>query len=244
MKVFVISIEDSQERRANVNKQLQSAGVKYRFFDAVNGNDGYEKYFDAYDERECLINTGRVATPGEVGCYASHLFLWKKCVSLNEPIMIMEDDFIIDNKFTAAVVEVERLIKQYGFIRLQTETKGKKRKVKESGNFILYYYTKMPHSTICYAINPSIAKIFIRKSSILNAPVDVFIKKNWEHRQTLFGLYPYTAKEGLYSDVPTIKGRVKAKKSIKIKMIRFFAKVKWLVLRLRFNMLYGRVTQI
>ena len=28
----------------------------------------------------------------EMGCFASHYLLWKKCVELNEPIVILEDD--------------------------------------------------------------------------------------------------------------------------------------------------------
>lgn len=34
----------------------------------------------------------KMNTPGVVGCFYSHYMLWKKCVELNEPIMIFEDD--------------------------------------------------------------------------------------------------------------------------------------------------------
>lgn len=35
---------------------------------------------------------GKMSTPGVLGCFYSHLLLWEKCVELNEPIMIFEDD--------------------------------------------------------------------------------------------------------------------------------------------------------
>jgi GR25 family glycosyltransferase involved in LPS biosynthesis len=35
---------------------------------------------------------GKLSRPGVIGCFYSHYNLWEKCVELNEPIMIFEDD--------------------------------------------------------------------------------------------------------------------------------------------------------
>jgi hypothetical protein len=35
---------------------------------------------------------GKLSRPGVIGCFYSHYALWKKCIELNEPIMIFEDD--------------------------------------------------------------------------------------------------------------------------------------------------------
>lgn len=37
-------------------------------------------------------DAGKVSMPGVIGCFYSHYNLWKKCVELDEPIMIFEDD--------------------------------------------------------------------------------------------------------------------------------------------------------
>jgi len=34
----------------------------------------------------------KLSRPGVIGCFYSHYNLWKRCVELNEPIMIFEDD--------------------------------------------------------------------------------------------------------------------------------------------------------
>ena len=34
----------------------------------------------------------KMSRPGVIGCFYSHYELWKKCIALNEPIMIFEDD--------------------------------------------------------------------------------------------------------------------------------------------------------
>lgn len=37
-------------------------------------------------------DVGKLSRPGVIGCFYSHYNLWKKCIDLNEPIMIFEDD--------------------------------------------------------------------------------------------------------------------------------------------------------
>lgn len=37
--------------------------------------------------------------PGVIGCFYSHYRLWQKCVELNEPIFIFEDDVIFERNF-------------------------------------------------------------------------------------------------------------------------------------------------
>lgn len=35
---------------------------------------------------------GKLSRPGVIGCFYSHYALWEKCIDLNEPILIFEDD--------------------------------------------------------------------------------------------------------------------------------------------------------
>ena len=43
--------------------------------------------------------TSKIMRPGVIGCFYSHYRLWKKCVDLNEPILIFEDDVIFERGF-------------------------------------------------------------------------------------------------------------------------------------------------
>lgn len=58
----------------------------------------YEEFKQRYHytiiERQLIgeNHIGKLSRPGVVGCFYSHYALWKKCVDLNEPIMIFEDD--------------------------------------------------------------------------------------------------------------------------------------------------------
>jgi GR25 family glycosyltransferase involved in LPS biosynthesis len=44
--------------------------------------------------RARLDEVGKMMRPGVVGCFYSHYRLWQKCLELNEPIFIFEDDVI------------------------------------------------------------------------------------------------------------------------------------------------------
>jgi len=235
MKIFVISMTDSVERRKNAKKQLDKAGLEFTFFDALTGKNGFSEHFSAYDEYQYLLDTGRKTTAGEIGCYASHLALWKTCVDLDEAIMIMEDDFLLKENFVDAFHESEKLIADYGFIRLQRANRVKRKFVKNAGKFSLLYYTKMPHSLMCYVISPAVAKVFIRSSSTLTAPVDVMIKKIWQHKQRLYGLSPYPVFEDKLSKISGIPGRIKHKKSLMLQVMRIVTKITWIVKRILFT---------
>ena len=54
-----------------------------------------EKFFRNHDltwsyPRQCKKR--ELTLRAEMGCFASHYLLWKKCVELDEPIMVLEDD--------------------------------------------------------------------------------------------------------------------------------------------------------
>ena len=49
---------------------------------------------------------------------------------------------------------------------------------------------------MCYALSADVARVFIAQSRVLTAPVDQFIKRCWAHGQPLFGLLPYSVREG------------------------------------------------
>ena len=120
MKVWVINLEGSAQRWAAMRSQLDESAANYACFRAVEGSRG-RRYFDNYCEKRFLINTGRRASAGEAGCYASHLCLWRKCVVHDTPIVIMEDDALLRSNFIASLTAAESVIEQCGFIRLQTD---------------------------------------------------------------------------------------------------------------------------
>ena len=86
MDIFVISLKNSLNRRKE--------------FDRLNKNINY-KYFDAIDGESCIFGK-EIVKPSSlgyskqaIGCAISHLSLWNKCIELDKPIIIMEDDAFV-----------------------------------------------------------------------------------------------------------------------------------------------------
>lgn len=96
MKAFVITIKHNNDSHRSALRTVQSAKEV--------GYKGTVELFDAilpHNWKEILPYKNRFheyARPDNVGaCFASHYLLWKKCIELNEPILILEHDAIFVN---------------------------------------------------------------------------------------------------------------------------------------------------
>ena len=197
MEAFVISLASSSERRNNVKQVLGDVQIPFSFIDAVDGRiEGSHPLLDSYNESQFIYYYGRKAAPGEIGCYASHILAWQKCVELNKPIIVFEDDMTVEAGVHDAFNACEQLIEKYGFIRLEKTRKKPQYKVASVGEQTLYNFLKVPQCATCYAISPAVAQTFLKHSQEIRMPVDVFIRNVWLHKQAIYGLQPYYVSAG------------------------------------------------
>jgi glycosyl transferase family 25 len=237
MRVHVINLAASADRRDYLCAQLDRLGVDYAIFRAVEPPQAGE-WFERYDEKRYLINTGRRASPGEIACFGSHSTLWKHAVDSGKPIVVLEDDVEILPTFPRAVAEVARLIDCYGFIRFAEN--GPSRHVctipmETAGEFSIVRYTRYPFGSMGYAISPKTAAAFLAHSTVVTGPPDLFIKKFWEHRQVLYGLSPAPLGTNKFAATPVMQLRSKAKLGPSGKFARRCSKLADWIGRARFN---------
>ena len=119
MKVFVISLKNATERRASAVMQFEQANLDFHFFDAVEGAAFFFEHFHGINRRLYRLNTLREPLATEIGCYASHRSLWRTRAALDEPILILEDDFQLAAGFSDKVPMIKALAETHGFIRLE-----------------------------------------------------------------------------------------------------------------------------
>ena len=98
MKIFVINLQRATERRVSAARQLTALDLDYQFFEAVECPSEASRQFRDFDRWRYSLHTRRRPMRGEIGCYASHLRLWKICVELGEPIVVLEDDFQLSER--------------------------------------------------------------------------------------------------------------------------------------------------
>lgn len=236
LPVYVINVKDHCDRRQSAERQLRRYGIEFEFFDAYRGDAGLA-CFDRVDERRFLLNTGKRPRGGEIGCFASHKVLWQRCLASGRPIMIMEDDFRLDERFPDAVRSVSGLIDEVEYIRLQHERRARSTPVITYGDFQLERYTKMPHCAMCYAISPRIAQRLLSMSRVFAAPVDIVMKRVWKIGQPMYCLTPYTVCDSTLCATSAIGERKRCQKPFIVRAQRTMMKVGWHLQQWRFNLL-------
>lgn len=196
MRIFVISIASAADRREAATRQLNAAGLDFEFFDAVERVADAFRRFDGFDRRLFKLNTGRVPLPGEIGCYASHKSLWERCVEFDEPIVVLEDDFLLADDFATAMRDVDSLIDAFGFIRLQSCGSDRRRfgrrlrsmRVLTDRDCAVRYLNNVPLCCLAYAISPAAAASLAGNCDVLGSPVDKYVQKTWQHSTPIFTL--------------------------------------------------------
>ncbi len=129
ISVYIVSLKESQ-RRLDTEKLVSESNEKFKgrcvfqIFDAISlKHEDFEKFVqELYDAQSMLksdwfhsdISDG--LTLPELGCYLSHYLLWKECVKTNQPIVILEDDAMLESNFMQALEDC--LKSPFDFVRL------------------------------------------------------------------------------------------------------------------------------
>ena len=104
MKVFVINLERSAERRASIKRQLDSQGVEFEIIKAVDGATLTEEYLKTALNHEEVEKRPYLKRRGAYGCALSHYSIYAKMVADNIPYaLVLEDDVIIEQGFKSVV---------------------------------------------------------------------------------------------------------------------------------------------
>lgn len=119
MKAYIILNKENQKRVDNVNALIAEHNL----------NEFDLKIFDAIMAKNFSIKQNW-GTLGMVGCYLSHLQIWKECIRNNdtEPVLIMEDDFKVGSIGFRSVMKtiLDNVEEDWDFIMLGYFAEGSK----------------------------------------------------------------------------------------------------------------------
>ncbi|WQT05315.1 glycosyltransferase family 25 protein [Helicobacter pylori] len=129
-QVYIISLKESQ-RRLDTEKLILESNKKFKdrcvfqIFDAISPkHEDFEKFIQELYDSSSLLKSDwfhsdycyQELLPQEFGCYLSHYLLWKECVKLNQPVVILEDDVTLESNFMQALEDC--LKSPFDFVRL------------------------------------------------------------------------------------------------------------------------------
>lgn len=96
ISIFVVSLARATDRRAAMARHLQDMGLSFEITDAVDGRALSKTELDK------LMNCaeGVSLSPGDVGCYLSHINIYRQMVDRNIPLaLVLEDDASLSPSF-------------------------------------------------------------------------------------------------------------------------------------------------
>jgi len=217
-KVFLINLDEREDKFQSVKGQLDALGVDFERISAVRGADLSED--DINSAYSSLMNKKKYLkemSVGEVGCYLSHRKAWEKIVDENlDFAVLIEDDAKLQDGFESVLDLLAGLI-NWDYVKLHGGRGG--RKVSESlaitTEHNLVHYDNVPVSTLAQGISLRGAKKLLEFSSPFYRPVDVDIQLYWEKNIDVLGVEPKLVdKADFDSDIDNMsKGRGRAKKS-------------------------------
>ncbi|KMK51369.1 hypothetical protein RO21_06580 [[Actinobacillus] muris] len=234
--IFVINLLKSIERKSFIEQQFSQLekdhiNINYQFFPAINGKEDPSFYlFKKYNAQKRFQRKGNYMNLSQLGCFASHYLLWEKCIELNQPIIILEDDAIIKPNFREV----------YNFISSQTEfeflwlscpaparqLQKHKEILKINENCSVHQFYEGWGNTTAYYITPKAAQRLLNYTSEWIYEVDITMERYWENKLSYLGVKPFCIQPNfeLESNIPVDKGR--KERTFMIKLKREFYNIK------------------
>lgn len=184
--IIVINLDLDTERMAHMHCELGRARLSFERFPAVRGDK-----LPAELARYFPIGIG--LSPGEIGCYASHLAIMQRVVrgELSAPLLVLEDDVGLPVDLAAGLdALLAALPARWDIVRLSYPTKLLTRPIAAlGGGRHLVRYSRVPTTTGAYLISASGAHKFLAERP-RSVPVDHDLRHVWEWDLDTYGVSP------------------------------------------------------
>ncbi|MEZ9549087.1 MULTISPECIES: glycosyltransferase family 25 protein [Vibrio] len=190
-KVFVINLESSTERKDNISRQLDELSLPFEFFSAIDGRiSPPHPLLKRYNDNLSQTYRAKTLSAGQLGCYASHYLLWQKCVELNQPIIVIEDDALIFKEtFLNFIRDISDIPENLECVRLFNNKRRKfsSYSIFECSSTSIHKFTKGHMSATGYFLAPSGAKKLLNNSNEWYMAVDIYMDRFWKHGVECYG---------------------------------------------------------
>jgi glycosyl transferase family 25 len=186
----------AQARRAAFVATVPDSAIEWEFFDACTGvGQGL-----AYNDKRVRMLNNRPLQNGELGCYSSHFHLWNWLERSTDydQMVVIEDDVVMDWGFLAEMSRGDFQSQGIEYLRLFAKMPSPWRFV--ASPFLdryrhLIQFTGYPLGTQAYLVTRDGAKKFRRNGQVIEAAVDVYMDRTWEHEVLNLAIFPFPAYE-------------------------------------------------
>lgn len=192
LPIWMINLPRATERRAKMDAELAKIGLSCQVFDGVDGKAEEERLLKTVDQEAFRRNMGRVILIGGIGCYHSHLGVWREFLKTDQPIaMIMEDDVVFHDDFKEAVTLALQAKDHWDFLKLNKIRAKIPVSQGKIGPYDLNAYIGPNTGTGCYLIKRETAEKLLAAMLPVTRATDHEINRFFVHDFRLRGLEPF-----------------------------------------------------
>ncbi|PFG45493.1 glycosyl transferase family 25 [Vibrio sp. ES.051] len=215
MKIFVLSLKRSTERRERIEAALSAANIDFEFFDAITPQELSHEQRSRLNPAKTRYLKGYELTEGEIACFFSHMAIWQWSVQHKQDVLVLEDNVDIHQQFASFVTDLSKarppLMKSRTLIKLAASKKGVPFKKASCLNdtFALGTYVRPTTGAMGYLISTTAAQSLIEHAKEILAPVDDYMEKVWIHKVNIVSVYPDVVSRAA---IPSTIGRIRKNK--------------------------------
>jgi len=192
--VYVINMADNTARLAACDAALSAQGIAFQRFEAVNGRDLPEgDLAKVYDPAANQHKARHPLIGGEIGCYLSHIGLWKRIVASDAPgAIILEDDFAASDDLAVVLAAVSADQGGWDMVKLFSRRPSarmiERRPLDDRHDLARPY--QIPNTTLGYALRREAAQRLLQGALPIARPIDEDHKRFWEHGLSVWMVQP------------------------------------------------------
>lgn len=117
--VWLINLDRAAARRTTMAARLDALGLDWTRFNAIDGVAEADRLSETYDDAAYARHMGQEILPGKIGCYHSHLGVWRALTDSDRAVaLILEDDVVFHDDFLDALETALAAADQWDTLRL------------------------------------------------------------------------------------------------------------------------------
>jgi glycosyl transferase family 25 len=212
LPILLINLSESKGRLENSRQELARFDLSFERLEAVDGRKMSKVELDKVSrwDKSAFF---KPLSPGEVGCYLSHIAAAEKIVRENwSYALVLEDDFRLTPNFCDLIsVVLKEAPKGFHIIKLQGSVRSGEVAVNLKSNHKIMRHRCISTQTVAQLWSIEGAIAFLSISRPLRRPVDVQLKHWWEGSLNILYLSPPIVIDGDASGATSTIGTRKPK---------------------------------
>lgn len=189
---WLINLPRAVERRAKMDAQLAAMDLPFEVFDGVDGKAREAELLQTVDVASFRRNMGRDVLIGGIGCYHSHLGVWRRFLDSGRPVaLILEDDVVFHDDFLDAVDLALRAPLAWDMLKLNCIRAKVPVAQGRIGPYTLNAYVGPATGTAAYLIHRKTAATLLAAMLPVTRATDHEINRFFAHDFRLVGLEPF-----------------------------------------------------